>query len=111
MKKRPSKPASRRRILIAEDHPLLREGLVQLINRERDLSCCGETDTIAATKTAVATLKPDLLVLDLRLRDGDGLELIKSLKARFPLCWCWCSRNMTRRFMPSAPCGPEPKVT
>ncbi len=84
MKKRPSKPASRRRILIAEDHPLLREGLVQLINRERDLSCCGETDTIAATKTAVATLKPDLLVLDLRLRDGDGLELIKSLKAQVP---------------------------
>jgi DNA-binding NarL/FixJ family response regulator len=84
MKKHPSKPASKRRILIAEDHPLFREGLVELINRERDLSCCGETDTVAATQTAVAKLKPDLLVLDLRLKDGDGLELIKSLKARFP---------------------------
>jgi len=84
MKMHPSKPASKQRILIADDHPLFREGLVQLINRERDLSCCGETGTVAATQTAVATLQPDLLVLDLRLKDGDGLELIKSLKARFP---------------------------
>ena len=84
MKKHPSKPAGKRRILIADDHPLFREGLVQLINRERDLSCCGETGTVAATQTAAARLKPDLLVLDLRLKNGDGLELIKSLKARFP---------------------------
>ena len=84
MKKHPSKPAGKRRILVADDHPLFREGLVQLINRERDLSCCGETATVAATQTAAARLKPDLLVLDLRLKDGDGLELIKSLKARFP---------------------------
>ena len=84
MKKHPSKPADKRRILIADDHPLFREGLVQLINRERDLCCCGETDNAAATQRAVATLKPDLLVLDLRLKHGDGLELIKALKARFP---------------------------
>ena len=84
MKKHPSKPANKRRILSADDHPLFRDGLVQLINRERDLTCCGETGTVAATQTAVARLKPDLLVLDLRLKDGDGLDLIKSLKARFP---------------------------
>ena len=84
MKKQPSKPADKRRILVADDHPLFREGLVQLINREHDLSCCGETGTVVATQTAVARLKPALLVLDLRLKDGDGLELIKSLKARFP---------------------------
>jgi DNA-binding NarL/FixJ family response regulator len=79
-----SKPAKKPRILVADDHPLFREGLVQLINRESDLCCCGETDTVEATQTAVATLKPDLLVLDLRLKDGDGLELIKTLKSRFP---------------------------
>src|SRR5213596_372173 len=84
MKKHPTKPADKRRILVADYHPLFREGLVQLINRERDLCCCGETGTVAATQTAVARLKPDLLVLDLRLKDGDGLELIKSLKARVP---------------------------
>jgi DNA-binding NarL/FixJ family response regulator len=72
------------RILVADDHPLFREGLVQLINRERDLWCCGETDTVEATQEAVAELKPDLLALDLRLKDGDGLELIKTLKVQFP---------------------------
>ena len=84
MKFHPSKPVKKPRVLVADDHPLFREGLVQLITRETDLCCCGETDTVEATQTAVATLKPDLLVLDLRLKDGDGLELIKTLKARFP---------------------------
>jgi len=81
-----TKSISRRktRILVADDHPLFREGLVQLINREHDLCCCGETDSVVATQTAVLTLKPDLVVLDLRLKDGDGLELIKALKARCP---------------------------
>src|SRR5207253_2045728 len=61
-----------------------REGLVQLINREPGLCCCGETDSVAATQRAVTKLKPDMLVLDLRLKEGDGLELIKTLKAGFP---------------------------
>jgi DNA-binding NarL/FixJ family response regulator len=85
MKSLPSKPAAKkRRILVADDHPLFLEGLVQLINRERDLHCCGGADSVAATQMAVTLLKPDLLVLDLRLKDGDGLELIKTLKGRFP---------------------------
>ena len=81
-----TKSISRRktRILVADDHPLFREGLVQLINREHDLCCCGETDSVAATYKAVGTLKPDLLVMDLRMGDGDGLELIKALKTHFP---------------------------
>ncbi|HYT60844.1 MAG TPA: response regulator transcription factor [Haliangiales bacterium] len=77
-------PTKKTRVLVADDHPLFREGLVQLINHERDLSCCGEADTVASTETAVTALKPDLLVLDLRLKDGDGLQLIKTLRARFP---------------------------
>jgi len=82
--KRPTGPEKKTRILIADDHPLFREGMVQLIERENDLCCCGQTDGIIATETAVTRLKPDLLVLDLRLRDGDGLALIKSLRGRFP---------------------------
>jgi DNA-binding NarL/FixJ family response regulator len=78
------KTSGSKRILIADDHPLVREGLIRLINRQPDLDCCGETDSAAATQKAVDTLRPDLLVLDLRLGSGDGLELIKSLKARFP---------------------------
>ena len=84
MKKPPTRPENKARILIADDHPVFREGLVQLIERERDLCCCGETDGVVATEAAVARLKPDLLVLDLRLKDGDGLALIKSLIGRFP---------------------------
>jgi DNA-binding NarL/FixJ family response regulator len=84
MKRRRTNPVKKARILIAEDHPLFREGMIQLIERDRDLCCCGETDGVGATEAAVARLKPDLLVLDLRLRDGDGLALIKSLKSRFP---------------------------
>jgi DNA-binding NarL/FixJ family response regulator len=84
MKTLPARPLTKTRILVADDHPLFREGLVQLIDRERDLCCCGQTDTVAATQAAVARLKPDLVVLDLRLKDGDGLDLIKTLKAQFP---------------------------
>jgi DNA-binding NarL/FixJ family response regulator len=84
MKKHPTASVKKTRILIADDHPLFREGMVQLIERERDLCCCGETDGVGSTETAVARLKPDLLVLDLRLKDGDGLQLIKTLRARYP---------------------------
>jgi len=84
MKTPAAKPLRKMRILVADDHPLFREGLVQLIDRERDLCCCGETDTVAATHAAVAKLKPDLVVVDLRLKDGDGLDLIKALKAQYP---------------------------
>src|SRR5580765_4924234 len=84
MRKRPTGPVKKTRILIADDHPLFREGMVQLIERERDLCCCGETNGVVSTEASVARLKPDLLVLDLRLKDGDGLALIKSLKSRFP---------------------------
>lgn len=83
MKTSPPKAQIKARILVADDHPLFREGLVQLINRQRDLTCCGETESVAATQSAVAAMKPELLVLDLRLKDGDGLELIKTLKSRF----------------------------
>jgi DNA-binding NarL/FixJ family response regulator len=78
------KSVRKRRVLVADDHPLFRDGLVRLLDRERDLICCGETDTVAGTLAAVRTQKPDLLVLDLRLRDGDSLELIKTLKAEAP---------------------------
>ena len=74
----------KRRILVVDDHPLLRAGLIQFIERQEDMICCGEADSAATTQSAVANQKPDLVLLDFRLRSEDGLELIKSLKARFP---------------------------
>jgi len=73
----------RKRILIADDHPLLREGLMQFINRQENLLCCAEADSGASTYSAVQQHRPDLLLLDLRLRGEDGLELIKFLKSQF----------------------------
>jgi DNA-binding NarL/FixJ family response regulator len=67
------------RILVVEDHAFFRQGLVAWINRQPDLTCCGDVDSGAAARKAVSDLKPDLVLLDLGLQDEDGLELIRSL--------------------------------
>jgi DNA-binding NarL/FixJ family response regulator len=72
------------RILVVDDHPMVREGLVRLISQQADLVCCGEAGTVRETMTAVDSHRPDLVILDLRLKGEDGLELIKSLKSQFP---------------------------
>lgn len=80
----PAKPAARRRILVVEDHPLTREGLVRWINSERDLEVCAEADSGPQAITMTDRFKPDLLVTDLMLSEGSGLELIKDLRVRHP---------------------------
>lgn len=80
---KPKCPAGKARLLVVDDHPLLRDGLMQLINRQEDLICCGEAGTAAAARAAIAEKCPDLVVLDLRLGGGDSLELIKSLLAQY----------------------------
>ena len=80
----PPSGQAKKRILVADDHPFLRVGLTHMINHEADLIVCGEAASIAAVRQGVENLKPDLLLTDLCLGDGDGLELIKSLKAQFP---------------------------
>ena len=72
------------RILVVDDHPMMRESLIRLIERQADLMCCGEAGTMTETQTVVAKKKPDLAILDLRLKNADGLELIKSLMSQFP---------------------------
>jgi len=69
------------RVLIADDHPLVRSGLARLLNQQADVICCGEAGTVAETLVATERCSPDLLLLDLRLKSGDGLELIKSIRA------------------------------
>jgi DNA-binding NarL/FixJ family response regulator len=72
------------RILVADDHPIVREGLVGLINRQNDLMCCAEAGSIAEAEKRLDTQKPDLMLLDLRMGVADGLEWIKSSRGRFP---------------------------
>lgn len=73
--------APRSRILLVDDHPLVRVGMVAVIGAESDLHVCGETDSITEALELVRSSRPDLIVLDLSLRDGNGLELIKRLHA------------------------------
>ena len=71
----------KKRVLIVDDHPLLREGLAQLIGKQSDLTACGEAANAADAKRAVETDAPDVVILDLMLGDSDGLALIKFLNA------------------------------
>lgn len=63
---------------------MVRDGLVRLISQHSELTCCGEAATVSEAMAAVALQKPDLVILDLRLRGGDGLDLIKTLLALYP---------------------------
>jgi DNA-binding NarL/FixJ family response regulator len=69
------------RILIVDDHPMMREGLRTLISRERDLIVCGEAETAEQALDAVANLKPDLVLADITLPGRNGIELIKDICA------------------------------
>src|SRR5262249_15165521 len=71
-------------IVVIDDHPVLREGLMQLLCSQPDLECTGATDNTADARQLVAQSTPDLMILDLRLKSGDTLDLIKSLRAEHP---------------------------
>jgi DNA-binding NarL/FixJ family response regulator len=76
--------SSKRRILLVDDHPLLRKGIGQLINEQEDLMVCGEAENRAAALAEMARSQPDLAVVDLSLKDDLGLELIKDCQVQFP---------------------------
>jgi DNA-binding NarL/FixJ family response regulator len=72
------------RILIVDDHPMMREGLRTLISREHDLAICGEAETAGQALDAVANLKPDLVLADISLPGRNGVELIKDIRSLQP---------------------------
>jgi DNA-binding NarL/FixJ family response regulator len=71
-------------VIVVEDHPVLCDGLKQLIGNQPDLTCVGAADNTSDAKQLVEECKPDLMILDLRLKGGDGLDFIKTLRAEFP---------------------------
>lgn len=75
--------AARARVLIVDDHPIVCDGLTELLNRQADLVACGTAHTVAEAQNALAQERPDLVLLDLRLGQADGLETIKSLRKQF----------------------------
>jgi DNA-binding NarL/FixJ family response regulator len=72
------------RTIVVEDHPVLCDGLKQLINSQPDLACVGVANNTSDAKRLVEQCKPDLMVLDLRLKGGDSLDLIKTLRVEHP---------------------------
>ncbi len=72
------------RILIVDDHPLIRERLADILNRENDLTVCGEAEDRRGAMDAIKKHSPDLVIVDLTLKNSDGLELIKDVRAAWP---------------------------
>jgi len=77
-------PQKKRRIMLVDDHPIMREGLSQLIKLEPDFTVCAEAELASQVESLVKQHAPDLLILDISLPDKNGLEVIKDLKALYP---------------------------
>jgi DNA-binding NarL/FixJ family response regulator len=80
----PGKQAAKTRILVVDEHPLLRHGIVTYLNARPDMIVCGEADCIPGARSKIAECEPQLLVTALRLGTGDSLEFVKALKAEYP---------------------------
>ena len=76
--------ARKTRIFIVDDHPIVREGLSLMMNREPDMMVCGEAEEATKALQAIASAKPDFLIVDISLSGPDGLDLLKSIRARYP---------------------------
>jgi DNA-binding NarL/FixJ family response regulator len=79
-----AKKRSKRRVLIVDDHSVLREGLAMVINEQPDLLVCGEAADAPHALQAIGMVAPDVVIVDLSLVGGSGLELIKDIKALHP---------------------------
>jgi DNA-binding NarL/FixJ family response regulator len=70
-------------VFIVDDHPLVRESLTALINRQADLKVCGEADNLVDALRLIGVAKPQVAIVDISLAGGSGIQLIKNIKAGF----------------------------
>src|ERR1700734_1168718 len=75
---------TKKRILVVDDHPIVRQGLALLINREPDLVVCGEAEEATGAMHVLASSRPDVLIMDISLNGPDGLDLLKNIRATHP---------------------------
>jgi len=83
-KNRANPPGPKCKVFLVDDHPIVRQGLALFIDREPDLVVCGEADGATSALPAIQESMPDFVVLDISLDGPDGLELLKSLRAKYP---------------------------
>ena len=79
-----SAKGKRAAILLVDDHAVVRFGIAQLINRQTDMMICGEEEDASRALNSIATLKPDLVIADISLKDSSGLELMRNIQAQYP---------------------------
>ena len=72
------------KVLIVDDHPVVREGLARRIARQEDMEVCCEAESAATAMDLIASCQPDLALVDLSLKDSSGLDLIRDAHVRFP---------------------------
>lgn len=73
-----------RRVLIIDDHPVVRQGLRYLLENAGDLAVCGEAQNTQDARAAIDRLRPDVLICDISLKQVDGIELVRNLRAHYP---------------------------
>jgi len=73
-----------RKIVLVDDHPLIRQGIRMLLSHEPDLAVCGEAESAYQALQVIEQTSPDLAVIDLTLQESSGLELIKDIRVRHP---------------------------
>jgi DNA-binding NarL/FixJ family response regulator len=72
------------RVFVVDDHPIVRQGLALMINRELDMTVCGEAEDARTAMQSVMTVKPDIMVVDISLNGPDGLDLLKNIRTKYP---------------------------
>jgi len=75
--------AKKNKIFVVDDHPIVRQGLALLINREPDLTVCGEAEDAQTAMQSISIAKPDVMVVDISLNGPDGLDLLKEVRTRY----------------------------
>jgi len=91
-------PTAPRRIFVVDDHPLIREGLAAQLANQPNMQLCGEAEDIAEAISRIADVEPDLVIVDISLKNGNGIDLVKRLKAKDPslviLVWSMHPENL-----------------
>jgi DNA-binding NarL/FixJ family response regulator len=80
----PEAGGGKKKIFLVDDHPIVRRGLAQLIDNEPDLTVVGQGEDAYQSLRAIRDALPDLVLVDVSLKDSDGIELLKEIKAQWP---------------------------
>jgi DNA-binding NarL/FixJ family response regulator len=75
---------SKAKVIIVDDHPIVRQGLAELINHEQDLTVCGYAEDAHEALGIIKKTGPDMVIVDISLKETSGMELIKDIKAQYP---------------------------